>query len=197
MESIPTYIDCFDKSIPTPKTVFDLSSDNASSQPFQTALSQQSPFLQAGFPLLNNNQHIIQTSSSTNTTTTTTPYLFDQAILQSLDDYIAEPYLHATQKLRVVLYESCSLMSHLCRIASIYLMLEDELMHIFCEMLFQKASTESMLHWILCSFIAIIDGQRHISREQQHQYSDRQAFYGCKECSWWLTSRFNAFRMFI
>ncbi|CDS08793.1 hypothetical protein LRAMOSA10154 [Lichtheimia ramosa] len=140
MESIPTYIDCFDKSIPTPKTVFDLSSDNASSQPFQTALSQQSPFLQAGFPLLNNNQHIIQTSSSTNTTTTTTPYLFDQAILQSLDDYIAEPYLHATQKLRVVLYESCSLMSHFCRIASIYLMLEDELMHIFCEMLFQKAS---------------------------------------------------------
>lgn len=146
MESIPTYIDCFDKSIPTPKTVFDLSSDNASSQPFQTALSQQSPFLQAGFPLLNNNQHIIQTSSSTNTTTTTTPYLFDQAILQSLDDYIAEPYLHATQKLRVVLYESCSLISHLRRIASIYLMLEDELMHVFCETLFQKVSIKSIFN---------------------------------------------------
>ncbi|KAI7876934.1 hypothetical protein K492DRAFT_210069 [Lichtheimia hyalospora FSU 10163] len=136
MESIPTYIDCFDKIIPIPKTVFDSSSGN-SPQPFQPALSQQSPFLLAGFPLLkNDNQHLIQTSSSINTTIT--PYLFDQAILQSLDDYIAEPYLHATQKLRVVLYESCSLISHLCRIASIYLMLEDELMHIFCETLFQK-----------------------------------------------------------
>ncbi|KAJ8659150.1 hypothetical protein O0I10_005189 [Lichtheimia ornata] len=137
MERIPTYIDCFDKVIPTPKTVFDSSDNSTPSKPFQPTLSQQTRFLQAGFPLLKNGtQHLTHTSSSTDTTVT--PYLFDQAILQSLDDYIAEPYLHATQKLRVVLYESCSLISHLRRIASIYLMLEDELMHIFCETLFQK-----------------------------------------------------------
>lgn len=142
MERIPTYIDCFDKVIPTPKTVFDSSDNSTPSKPFQPTLSQQTRFLQAGFPLLKNGtQHLTHTSSSTDTTVT--PYLFDQAILQSLDDYIAEPYLHATQKLRVVLYESCSLISHLRRIASIYLMLEDELMHIFCETLFQKVSTKA------------------------------------------------------
>lgn len=64
--------------------------------------------------------------------------LFDQNFLQFIDKYTQEPYINTAQTLNKVLHTNCRLPEQLKSLASIYLMLENDLMHSFCEVLFQQ-----------------------------------------------------------
>ncbi|KAI9315856.1 Spc98 family-domain-containing protein [Dichotomocladium elegans] len=125
--------------IPVPQTIF----DDIKANPSPERWSEQSmsstinkTFLQAGFPLFHPPRMEIPDESPRELSITS--WLFDEALRQVLEDYVNEPYIQATQKLRNVLWESCTFGLHLGAISSIFLMLEDELMHVFCESLFHE-----------------------------------------------------------
>lgn len=64
--------------------------------------------------------------------------LFDQQFIESLDTYIREPYQVIASDLNKVLHQHCGLKEQLQSLASLYLMLENDLMHSFCEAIFSK-----------------------------------------------------------
>lgn len=64
--------------------------------------------------------------------------LFDQNFIQFIDKYIQEPYRITADTLNKVLHTNCRLPEQLKSLASIYLMLENDLMHSFCEVLFRQ-----------------------------------------------------------
>ncbi|ORZ01788.1 Spc98 family-domain-containing protein [Syncephalastrum racemosum] len=67
-------------------------------------------------------------------------HLFHQAMTQRLKDYVAEPYAKLTGHLKQVLVDHCGLYDHLRSMSTLYLMLESDLMHTFCESVFIEAS---------------------------------------------------------
>ncbi|RCH82344.1 Gamma-tubulin complex component 5, partial [Rhizopus stolonifer] len=64
--------------------------------------------------------------------------LFDQSFLSCLETYIDIPYTEAAKALDVLLYEKCQLLDQMVSLFSIYFMLENDLMHSFCEALFRQ-----------------------------------------------------------
>lgn len=62
--------------------------------------------------------------------------LFDQDFMRCSEAYIEEPYNKAADTLNNMLHNSCGLRQQLESLASIYLMLENDLMHSFCEALY-------------------------------------------------------------
>lgn len=64
--------------------------------------------------------------------------LFDQNFIQFIDKYTQEPYINTADTLNKVLHANCRLSEQLKSLASIYLMLENDLMHSFCEVLFKQ-----------------------------------------------------------
>ncbi|KAI7889635.1 Spc98 family-domain-containing protein [Mucor mucedo] len=64
--------------------------------------------------------------------------LFDQDFIQFIDKYTQEPYINTADTLNKVLHNNCRLSEQLKSLASIYLMLENDLMHSFCEVLFKQ-----------------------------------------------------------
>ncbi|KAI8380436.1 Spc98 family-domain-containing protein [Choanephora cucurbitarum] len=62
--------------------------------------------------------------------------LFDQCLHACLEAYIEMPYAKAAQTLNQVLHLDCQLLNQLTSLSSIFLMLENDLMHTFCESLF-------------------------------------------------------------
>lgn len=64
--------------------------------------------------------------------------LFDQDFIRCLEAYIEEPYNKAADTLNNMLHNNCGLKQQLESLASIYLMLENDLMHSFCEALYTQ-----------------------------------------------------------
>ncbi|KAF1798272.1 Spc98 family-domain-containing protein [Mucor lusitanicus] len=64
--------------------------------------------------------------------------LLDQDIIKCIDAYIEQPYNKAADTLNNVLHQGCGLTQQLQSLASIYLMLENDLMHSFCEALYAQ-----------------------------------------------------------
>jgi gamma-tubulin complex component 5 len=64
--------------------------------------------------------------------------LFDQNFKQFIEKYIQEPYRNTADTLTNVLHKNCRLPEQLKSLASIYLMLENDLMHSLCEVLFTQ-----------------------------------------------------------
>ncbi|KAI8638556.1 Spc98 family-domain-containing protein [Parasitella parasitica] len=64
--------------------------------------------------------------------------LFDQDMIRCSEAYIEEPYNTAANTLNTALHQSCGLKQQLESLASIYLMLENDLMHSFCEALYTQ-----------------------------------------------------------
>ncbi|KAL9538603.1 hypothetical protein MBANPS3_010810 [Mucor bainieri] len=64
--------------------------------------------------------------------------LLDQDIMDCSDAYIEQPYNKAADTLNNVLHQECGLTQQLESLASIYLMLENDLMHSFCEALYAQ-----------------------------------------------------------
>jgi gamma-tubulin complex component 5 len=62
--------------------------------------------------------------------------LFDQNFFRCSEAYIEEPYKKTADKLNNTLHRDCGLSRQLESLAAIYLMLENDLMHSFCEALF-------------------------------------------------------------
>lgn len=65
-------------------------------------------------------------------------FLLDQQFLKTMEMYIQEPYQFIANDLNRVLHQQCELKEQLESLASIYLMLENDLMHSFCEIVFSK-----------------------------------------------------------
>ncbi|KAG0175256.1 hypothetical protein DFQ28_002116 [Apophysomyces sp. BC1034] len=70
--------------------------------------------------------------------------LFDQAMEQFLEAYIESPYENSSYELNQILQRSCGLSQHLISLASVYLMLEDDYMHSFCEALFVQIDQKQL-----------------------------------------------------
>jgi hypothetical protein len=66
--------------------------------------------------------------------------LFDQVFIQAVEKYIEKPYHQVANHLNKVLHQECALDQQLKTLASVYLMLENDLMHSFCEALFIQVS---------------------------------------------------------
>ncbi|KAI8056450.1 Spc98 family-domain-containing protein [Thamnidium elegans] len=64
--------------------------------------------------------------------------LFDQNFKQFIEKYIQEPYRNTADTLNNVLHKDSRLPEQLKSLASIYLMLENDLMHSFCQVLFKQ-----------------------------------------------------------
>lgn len=64
--------------------------------------------------------------------------LLDQDITNCTEAYIEQPYNKAADTLNHVLHQGCGLTQQLESLASIYLMLENDLMHSFCEALYAQ-----------------------------------------------------------
>ncbi|CEP12196.1 hypothetical protein [Parasitella parasitica] len=64
--------------------------------------------------------------------------LFDLDLMRCSEAYIEEPYNKAASTLNTTLHQSCGLNRQLESLASIYLMLENDLMHSFCEALYTQ-----------------------------------------------------------
>ncbi|KAL7334390.1 hypothetical protein PS15p_200024 [Mucor circinelloides] len=64
--------------------------------------------------------------------------LLDQDVMSCSETYIEEPYNKAADTLNNVLHQGCGLTQQLESLASIYLMLENDLMHSFCEALYAQ-----------------------------------------------------------
>lgn len=64
--------------------------------------------------------------------------LFDQNFKQFIEKYIQEPYRITADMLNNVLHKNSRLPEQLKSLASIYLMLENDLMHSFCQVLFKQ-----------------------------------------------------------
>jgi hypothetical protein len=62
--------------------------------------------------------------------------LFDQNFIRCSEAYIEEPYRKTADRLNNTLHKHCGLSRQLESLAAIYLMLENDLMHSFCESLF-------------------------------------------------------------
>lgn len=71
-------------------------------------------------------------------------HLFHQAMTQRLENYVVRPHAQLTGHLKRMLVDHCGLFDHLRSISTLYLMLESDLMHNFCESLFHEAS--AVLH---------------------------------------------------
>ena len=96
-------------------------------------------FLQAGFPLQFVHHHPSkQRESIVDHGIDQVPFLFDQSIIRCLNKYITEPYQQATYHLNRTLRNYGLLENCLLSISSIYLMLDTNLMHVFCEALFTE-----------------------------------------------------------
>ncbi|GAN05393.1 hypothetical protein MAM1_0090d04863 [Mucor ambiguus] len=65
-------------------------------------------------------------------------FLLDQDIMDCAVAYIEQPYNKAADTLNSVLHQGCGLTQQLESLASIYLMLENDLMHSFCEALYAQ-----------------------------------------------------------
>lgn len=66
---------------------------------------------------------------------------FTHALSESLAAFIDQPYKELTRKLYHVLQNVCSFFSCLRVMTSVYLMLENDLAHVFCELLFPEVCT--------------------------------------------------------
>lgn len=64
--------------------------------------------------------------------------LFDQNFKQFIEKYIQEPYHITAGTLNNMLHKNSRLPEQLKSLASIYLMLENDLMHSFCQVLFKQ-----------------------------------------------------------
>lgn len=64
--------------------------------------------------------------------------LFDQNFIQCVEKYIEQPYTSIAERLNSVLHKHCGLQSQLDSLATVYLMLENDLMHSFCETIFMQ-----------------------------------------------------------
>ncbi|ORE02434.1 hypothetical protein BCV72DRAFT_265192 [Rhizopus microsporus var. microsporus] len=64
--------------------------------------------------------------------------LFDQNFIQCVEKYIEQPYASTAERLNSVLHKHCCLQSQLDSLATVYLMLENDLMHSFCEIIFTQ-----------------------------------------------------------
>ncbi|KAK4521658.1 GH18 domain-containing protein [Mucor velutinosus] len=64
--------------------------------------------------------------------------LLDQDIINCSEAYVEQPYNKAADTLNNVLHQGCGLTQQLESLASIYLMLENDLMHSFCEALYAQ-----------------------------------------------------------
>lgn len=68
--------------------------------------------------------------------------LFDQNFISLIEKYTELPYKQTANILNNVLREHCGLYNQLSSLSSIYLMLENDLMHTFCEALFQQMDAD-------------------------------------------------------
>lgn len=68
--------------------------------------------------------------------------LFDQCFISFIDMYTEQPYKQIADVLNNVLRKQCGLFEQLDSLSSIYLMLENDLMHSFCEALFQQMDAD-------------------------------------------------------
>lgn len=68
--------------------------------------------------------------------------LFDQCFISFLERYTEQPYKQTADILNNVLRKQCGLFEQLGSLSSIYLMLENDLMHSFCEALFQQMDAD-------------------------------------------------------
>lgn len=64
--------------------------------------------------------------------------LFDQSFTQFTEKYTEKPYNYTANTLNNVLHKQCKLSEQLSSLSSIYLMLENDLMHSFCEAVFEQ-----------------------------------------------------------
>lgn len=64
--------------------------------------------------------------------------LFHQNFIEFTEKYIQDPYHNTANTLNNVLHKNCRLSEQLKSLASIYLMLENDLMHSFCYALFKQ-----------------------------------------------------------
>lgn len=64
--------------------------------------------------------------------------LFDQNFIQCIERYIQKPYMNTANRLNTALHNNCGLSAQLRLLASVYLMLENDMMHSFCEMIFAQ-----------------------------------------------------------
>ncbi|KAG1642611.1 hypothetical protein G6F44_004657 [Rhizopus delemar] len=71
--------------------------------------------------------------------------LFDQSFIQCIEYYVQAPYMNIAHKLNIVLHKHCGLLVQLKSLASIYLMLENDMMHSFCEAIFIQMDNKE--HW--------------------------------------------------
>ncbi|KAI9472221.1 MAG: Spc98 family-domain-containing protein [Benjaminiella poitrasii] len=90
------------------------------------------------FPLLrNDHQQLERPEQSLEYNDCIGSLLFDQHFKHHLETrYLGEPYSSTADTLNDVLHKKCELMQQLGFLASVYLMLENDLMHSFCEALF-------------------------------------------------------------
>ncbi|KAI9246717.1 Spc98 family-domain-containing protein [Phascolomyces articulosus] len=95
-------------------------------------------FLQAAFPLqiATTDSQLDDIHSHQNDGVDEVPFLFDQSLVRCLDKYITQPYKQTTHHLNRALRNNGLLENCLLSIASIYMMLDTNLMHVFCESLF-------------------------------------------------------------
>ena len=111
----------------------------SSSSPPNKLQTTNDSFLRAGFPLQFAHHHPSkQRESIVDHGIDQVPFLFDQSIIRCLDKYITEPYQQATYHLNRTLRNEGLLENCLLSISSIYLMLDTNLMHVFCEALFTE-----------------------------------------------------------
>ncbi|KAI7900324.1 Spc98 family-domain-containing protein [Cokeromyces recurvatus] len=93
------------------------------------------------FPLLTKKDQENQIQSMINNG----PLLFDQHFKYLLDTcYLEDPYINTADTLNNVLHEKCELKQQLKTLASVYLMLENDLMHSFCEALFLQIDNNEL-----------------------------------------------------
>ncbi|KAG2219519.1 hypothetical protein INT45_002836 [Circinella minor] len=143
-EEHKSFNNCLQTVITKPKPVIEkkttmtitTSPSPLSSDKVQTA---NDTFLRAGFPLQFAHRHQSeQKESIVNQGIDEVPFLFDQSMIRCLDKYITEPYQQATYHLNRTLKNHGLLENCLLSISSIYLMLDNNLMHVFCEALFTE-----------------------------------------------------------
>ncbi|KAI8879160.1 hypothetical protein K501DRAFT_257290 [Backusella circina FSU 941] len=85
------------------------------------------------FPLLNPSMN---KTKDKNMEPSTIGLLFDQVFIQAVEEYIEKPYHQVANHLNKVLHQECALDQQLKTLASVYLLLGNDLMHSFCESLF-------------------------------------------------------------
>jgi hypothetical protein len=96
------------------------------------------PLTNALFPLKNIESMRISNNSSDSINDDDLGTLFDQSFMHFTEKYTEEPYNYTADTLNSVLHNQCKLSEQLNSLSSIYLMLENDLMHSFCEALFEQ-----------------------------------------------------------